>query len=120
MTRAFAEANNYDAAPPPTATLLSLANANPNVHRLNNAPVIAEPDFSVVDVGDFVNFPTLRFFADDNDDLMGSCDHTTTSAIYKMTVTAGGSSTAGVSGPRSTRSPTKTARRPAGGAPLGS
>jgi len=67
MTRAFAEANNYDAVPPATATLLSLANANPNVHRLNNAPVIAEPDFSVVDVNDFVNFPTLRFFADDND-----------------------------------------------------
>jgi hypothetical protein len=36
------------------------------------------------------------FVADDNDDLMGSCDHTTTSAVYKMTVTAGGSTTAGV------------------------
>jgi hypothetical protein len=36
------------------------------------------------------------FVADDNDDLMGNCDHTTTSAVYKMTVTAGGSSTAGI------------------------
>jgi hypothetical protein len=36
------------------------------------------------------------FVADDNDDLMGSCDHTTTSTIYKMTVTAGGTTTAGV------------------------
>lgn len=36
------------------------------------------------------------FVADDNDDLMGTCDHTTMSSIYKMTVTAGGSSTAGL------------------------
>jgi len=36
------------------------------------------------------------FVADDNDDLMGSCDHTTTSPIYHMVVTAGGSSTAGI------------------------
>jgi hypothetical protein len=36
------------------------------------------------------------FVADDNDDLMGNCDHTTTSAVYKMTVTAGGTSTAGL------------------------
>ncbi len=36
------------------------------------------------------------FVADDNDDLMGSCDHTTMSQVYKMTVTAGGSSTAGL------------------------
>jgi hypothetical protein len=36
------------------------------------------------------------FVADDNDDLMGNCDHTTTSQVYSMTVTAGGSSTAGV------------------------
>ncbi len=36
------------------------------------------------------------FVADDNDDLMGSCDHSTMSAIYKMTVTAGGTTTAGI------------------------
>ncbi|HEX5058091.1 MAG TPA: hypothetical protein VFV99_01970 [Kofleriaceae bacterium] len=36
------------------------------------------------------------FVADDNDDLMGTCDHTTTSAVYHMVVTAGGSTTAGV------------------------
>lgn len=39
------------------------------------------------------------FVADDNDDLMGSCDHTTVSQVYKMTVTAGGSSTAGLCSP---------------------
>ena len=36
------------------------------------------------------------FVADDNDDLMGGCDHTTTSPVYKMTVTAGGTATAGI------------------------
>jgi hypothetical protein len=36
------------------------------------------------------------FVADDNDDLMGGCDHTTTSQVYKMTVTAGGTGTAGL------------------------
>ena len=36
------------------------------------------------------------FVADDNDDTMGSCDHTTTSPVYKMTVTAGGTTTAGL------------------------
>jgi hypothetical protein len=34
--------------------------------------------------------------ADDNDDTMGTCDHTTTSQVYSMVVTAGGSSTAGL------------------------
>jgi len=34
--------------------------------------------------------------ADDNDDLMGNCDHTTQSQVYQMTVTAGGSTTAGL------------------------
>jgi hypothetical protein len=34
--------------------------------------------------------------ADDNDDTMGNCDHTTQSQVYQMTVTAGGTSTAGV------------------------
>jgi hypothetical protein len=36
------------------------------------------------------------FVADDDDDTMGTCDHSTTSQIYTMTVTAGGSSTTGV------------------------
>ncbi len=34
--------------------------------------------------------------ADDNDDTMGNCDHTTQSQVYSMVVTAGGSSTAGL------------------------
>ena len=34
--------------------------------------------------------------ADDDDDTMGSCDHTTQSQVYSMTVTAGGSTTAGL------------------------
>jgi hypothetical protein len=34
--------------------------------------------------------------ADDNDDLMGNCDHSTVSQVYTMTVTAGGTSTAGI------------------------
>ncbi|CAN5262933.1 hypothetical protein BH11MYX1_BH11MYX1_34970 [soil metagenome] len=34
--------------------------------------------------------------ADDNDDTMGNCDHTTQSQVYSMVVTAGGSSTAGI------------------------
>lgn len=34
--------------------------------------------------------------ADDNDDLMGNCDHSTQSQVYQMTVTAGGSTTAGL------------------------
>lgn len=34
--------------------------------------------------------------ADDNDDLMGNCDHSTQSQVYQMVVTAGGSSTAGL------------------------
>jgi hypothetical protein len=34
--------------------------------------------------------------ADDNDDLNGNCDHSTVSQVYTMTVTAGGSSTAGI------------------------
>ncbi len=36
------------------------------------------------------------FVADDDDDEMGSCDHSTVSQVYSMTVTAGGSSTAGL------------------------
>jgi hypothetical protein len=36
--------------------------------------------------------------ADDNDDTMGNCDHTTQSQVYQMTVTAGGTSTAAVCG----------------------
>jgi hypothetical protein len=36
------------------------------------------------------------FVADDDDDTMGTCDHSTTSPIYTMTVTAGGSTTASV------------------------
>ena len=36
------------------------------------------------------------FVADDNDDTMGNCDHTTMSPVYQMTVTAGGSTTAGL------------------------
>jgi hypothetical protein len=35
------------------------------------------------------------FVADDDDDIMGNCDHTTTSPVYSMVVTAGGSATAG-------------------------
>jgi hypothetical protein len=34
--------------------------------------------------------------ADDNDDPMGNCSHTTQSQVYSMTVTAGGSTTAGL------------------------
>ncbi len=34
--------------------------------------------------------------ADDNDDLMGNCDHSTISPVYTMVVTAGGTSTAGL------------------------
>jgi hypothetical protein len=34
--------------------------------------------------------------ADDDDDSMGTCDHTTQSQVYSMVVTAGGSSTAGL------------------------
>lgn len=34
--------------------------------------------------------------ADDDDDTMGSCDHSTQSQVYSMTVTAGGSTTAGL------------------------
>jgi len=37
--------------------------------------------------------------ADDDDDTMGTCDHTTQSQVYSMTVTAGGSSTAGTCAP---------------------
>ena len=36
------------------------------------------------------------FVADDDDDTMGNCDHTTVSPVYSMTVTAGGSGSAGV------------------------
>jgi hypothetical protein len=36
------------------------------------------------------------FVADDDDDTMGTCDHSTTSQVYSMTVTAGGSTTTGV------------------------
>jgi hypothetical protein len=36
------------------------------------------------------------FVADDDDDTMGNCDHTTSSQVYSMVVTAGGSSTAGI------------------------
>lgn len=36
------------------------------------------------------------FVADDDDDTMGNCDHSTISTVYSMTVTAGGTSTAGV------------------------
>lgn len=36
------------------------------------------------------------FVADDDDDTMGTCDHSTMSTVYSMTVTAGGTSTAGV------------------------
>lgn len=36
--------------------------------------------------------------ADDDDDTMGNCDHITTSPVYTMTVTAGGSSTAEICG----------------------
>jgi hypothetical protein len=34
--------------------------------------------------------------ADDDDDTMGTCDHETISQVYSMTVTAGGSATAGI------------------------
>ncbi len=34
--------------------------------------------------------------AEDNDDTMGTCDHTTTSQVYSMVVTAGGSAAAGL------------------------
>lgn len=36
--------------------------------------------------------------ADDDDDIMGTCDHSTQSQVYSMTVTAGGSTTAGICG----------------------
>lgn len=36
------------------------------------------------------------FVADDDDDEMGNCDHSTISPVYSMTVTAGGSTTAGL------------------------
>ncbi|MDB4954757.1 MAG: hypothetical protein JWO36_2326 [Myxococcales bacterium] len=36
------------------------------------------------------------FVADDDDDTMGSCDHTTQSQVYSMVVTAGGTTTAGL------------------------
>ena len=36
------------------------------------------------------------FVADDDDDTMGNCDHTTQSPVYTMTVTAGGTATAGL------------------------
>ncbi len=52
-------------------------------------PVANAPDGTTKDIW-------YVFVADDNDDLMGNCDHTATSAVYKMTVTAGGSSTAGL------------------------
>ncbi|MBA3541216.1 MAG: Ig-like domain-containing protein, partial [Deltaproteobacteria bacterium] len=39
------------------------------------------------------------YVADDDDDTMGSCDHTTQSPVYQMTVTAGGSSVAGLCSP---------------------
>ena len=38
------------------------------------------------------------FVADDDDDQMGNCDHTTTSPVYTATITAGGSSTAATCG----------------------
>jgi len=37
--------------------------------------------------------------ADDDDDSMGSCDHTTQSQVYSMTITAGGSTNAGLCQP---------------------
>jgi hypothetical protein len=36
------------------------------------------------------------FVADDDDDTMGNCDHSTQSQVYSMVVTAGGSTTAGL------------------------
>ncbi len=38
------------------------------------------------------------YVADDDDDPMGSCDHSTTSAVYQMTVTAGGTTVAPLCG----------------------
>ena len=52
-------------------------------------PVASSPDGTTQDIW-------YVFVADDDDDLMGTCDHTTMSAVYKMTVTAGGSTTAGL------------------------
>ncbi|MCX5745671.1 MAG: Ig-like domain-containing protein [Proteobacteria bacterium] len=39
------------------------------------------------------------FVADDDDDVNGTCDHTTTSAVYQTKVTAGGSNVAGLCEP---------------------
>jgi hypothetical protein len=60
------------------------------------APTIPNPVASAADGTTRTIYYVI--VADDNDDLMGNCDHTTVSKVYEMTVTAGGSTTAGVCG----------------------
>ncbi len=72
-----------------STTKLTGSNTNGTYAPAIPNPVANAPDGTTRDIW-------YVFVADDNDDTMGSCDHTTTSQVYKMTVTAGGSSTAGI------------------------
>ena len=60
------------------------------------APTIPNPVASAADGQTKTIYYVI--VADDNDDLMGNCDHSTQSQVYTMTVTAGGSSTAALCG----------------------
>lgn len=60
------------------------------------APTIPNPVASMADGQSKTIYYVI--VADDNDDTMGNCDHSTMSQVYQMTVTAGGSSTAGICG----------------------
>ncbi|HSD87438.1 MAG TPA: pre-peptidase C-terminal domain-containing protein [Kofleriaceae bacterium] len=71
-----------------TANKVSGSNTNGTYAPTLPNPVASAPDGTTKTI-------YYVFVADDDDDAMGSCDHTTMSPVYTMVVTAGGSSTAG-------------------------
>ncbi|HXI54112.1 MAG TPA: hypothetical protein VNH84_21520, partial [Candidatus Saccharimonadales bacterium] len=74
ITKSFAQANLFDVTPPTPLQLLTLAAGNPNVHRVNQAPVMKTRDFDpgtgagqVADFSSSSSDRTTYFVADDND-----------------------------------------------------
>ena len=66
VTKAHAEAQGWDIAPPAPAVLRAAAGSHPAVKRVNELPVLKTRDFSAADVGNFVLDPKTAFLADDN------------------------------------------------------